>query len=96
MALAFAIANGNLKPEPFDGAYNNIAFLTWQISFFWLSQQIILGKKTEEDGQALIWSILYPHFTEKGKKSFVNFFGKEMLKKMGDPFSTSIEDFISF
>ena len=34
MAIAFAISNGNLKPEPFDGAYNNIAYLTWQIHFF--------------------------------------------------------------
>jgi len=96
MALAFAISNGNLKPEPFDGAYDNIAFLTWQINFFWLTQQIILDKKTEADGQALIWSIIYPHFTEKGKKSFLIFFGEEMLKKIGKPFSTSIEDFISF
>jgi len=26
MAIAFAIANGNFQPEPFKGAYNNLAF----------------------------------------------------------------------
>ncbi len=96
LAIAFAIANGNLKPEPFNGAYNNIAFLTWKINFYWLSQQIIRGVKKEADGEAIIWSIIYPHFTDKGKKAFASFFGESMLDKMGEPFNTTIEDFIAF
>ena len=95
-AIAFAIANGNIKPEPFKGAYHNIAFLTWMVTFFWLSQQIIRGEKTKEDGEALIWSILLPHFTEKGKKALCSFFGKDYLDKLGEPFDNEIGNYISF
>lgn len=95
-ALAFAIASGNMKPEPFKGIYNNIAFNTWMLTFFWLAQQIIRGEKTGEDGEAMIWSMLIPHFTEKGLKSFTSFFGEDYLEKIGQPFEADIENYITF
>lgn len=95
-AIAFSINAGNMKPEPFKGVYHNIAFTAWMLSFFWLAQQIIRGEKTKEDGEALIWSILIPHFTEKGKREFSTFFGTDYLETLGEPFDASIENYISF
>jgi len=95
-ALAFAINSGNMKPEPFKGIYHNIAFNTWMLTFFWLAQQIIRGEKTKEDGEAMIWSMLLPHFTEKGLKAFIDFFGEDYLENIGKPFDSDIEKYITF
>ncbi|MGB3345182.1 MAG: TetR/AcrR family transcriptional regulator [Aequorivita sp.] len=95
-AIAFAISIGNMKPEPFKGAYHNISLLVWMIAFFWSAQQIIRGEQSKEDGEALIWSILLPHFTEKGKNSMIAFFGEEYLDNLGEAFNINIEKHISF
>lgn len=95
-AIAFAIQLGNLKPESFAGLYNNIAFTTWMLTFFWLPQQIIRGDKTANEGEKMIWSLLIPHLTEKGLASFEKFFGKQYLKALGDPFPTDVYPFIEF
>lgn len=95
-AIAFSIKLGNLKPEPLPGIYNNIAFIAWMLTFFWMAQQIIRGEKTEEDGEKMIWSILVPHFTEKGIQSFINFFGKNYYQNLGEPFKMDIDQLISF
>ncbi len=85
-SIAFAIKLGNMEPEPVPGLYNNIAFMTWMMTFFWLSQQIIRGEKTKEDGEKMIWSLLYPHFTPKGVEAFHKFFGKEYAMTLGEQF----------
>ena len=72
--IAFSIQIGNMRPESYPGMYNNIAMITWMLTFFWLPQQVIRGEKSKEDGERLIWSILIPHFTEKGIKSFTKFY----------------------
>ncbi|MEM7102825.1 MAG: TetR/AcrR family transcriptional regulator [Bacteroidota bacterium] len=95
-AIAFAISSGNMKPEPYKGIYQNIAFNTWMLTFFWLAQQIIRGEKTGQDGEAMIWSMLLPHFTEKGIKAFTGFFGETYLEELGDSFDTNIENYIAF
>lgn len=95
-AIAFSIKLGNMKPEALPGLYNNIAFIVWMLTFFWLPQQIIRGEKTVEDGEKMIWSILIPHFTEKGIQSFINFFGKTFYQNLGEPFQMDLEQMISF
>ena len=95
-AIAFSIKMGNMKPEPIPGMYSNIAFITWMLTFFWLSQQIIRGKKTKEDGEKMIWSILIPHFTEKGTQSFKAFFGDDYYKSLGPSFEADLNTLISF
>jgi AcrR family transcriptional regulator len=94
--IAFSIRIGNLKPEPVKGLYHNICFITWMMTFFWHAQEIIRGKVSEEAGEKMIWSILLPHFTEKGVKSFISFFGKEYYESLGTPFEQSLESLISF
>lgn len=96
MAIAFAIAAGNMRPEPIKGIYHNIAFKTWMLSFFWHAQQIILGENAHKDGEKLIWGMLLPHFTEKGITAFKTYFGKEYLDELGKPFEIEIEHYISF
>jgi AcrR family transcriptional regulator len=95
-ALAFSIRLGNLKPEPVPGTYSNIAFITWMLTFFWLAQQIIRGEKTGEDGEKMIWSILIPHFTEKGLKSFKSFFGEDYFNSLGEAFEVDLTSLIEF
>lgn len=95
-AIAFAIQIGSLKPESHKGLYHNIAFTTWMLTFFWLSQQIIRGEKTQEDGEKLIWSLLIPHMTEKGITSFKKFFGEDYFNQLGEPFEADIQSFITF
>lgn len=95
-AIAFAIELGNLKPEPFPGTYNNISFITWMLTYYWLPQQIMRGEKTGEDGEKLIWSILMPHFTDKGIQSFKSFFGASFFNELGEPFETDITSLINF
>ena len=95
-AIAFSIATGNMKPEPYKGIYENIALNTWIIAFFWLSQKTIRGEKKPEDAEAVIWSMLIPHFTEKGIKSFKAFFGEEYLENLGERFDSNIANLINF
>lgn len=95
-AIAFAIQLGNMKPEPIPGLYNNVAFNTWMISFFWMSQQMIRGEKNQKDGEKLLWSLIIPHLTVKGIKSFKNFFGPEYLESLGEPFEVDINSMIAF
>ncbi len=95
-AIAFAIQLGNMKPETYPGMYNNIALITWMLTFFWLPQQVIRGSKTTEDGERLIWSILIPHFTPKGLKSFKKFFGQDILDSLGAPFEYDLNHLIAF
>jgi len=96
MAIAFAIANGNMRPEPFKGIYHNIVFKTWMLSFFWYAQQKILGENAYKDGEKLIWSMLVPHFTKKGITAFESYFGKRYLNSLGKTFETKVDQFISF
>ena len=96
MAIAFAIANGNFKPEPFNGAYNNLAFLVWNIGSIWTVQQINSGEMSIENLEILMWSIIYPHFTEKGRQAFYTFFGDDIMDKLGQPFDTNVQNFILF
>ena len=95
-ALAFAIEAGNLQEEKVPGTYHNIAFITWMLTFYWLSQQIIRGEKTKEDGEKLIWSMLIPHFTDKGIAVFKAFFGEAYFNSLGEPFELDINQLISF
>ena len=97
--IAFSISAGNMRPEPFEGMYKNLAFNTWMLSFYWLNQQKVRGEKTNksgEDGEMKIWSMLLPHFTEKGLKAFRNFFGEDYLKKMGESFKSDITNYVTF
>lgn len=94
--LAFALESGNLQPERIPGTYNSIAFITWMLTFYWLSQQIIRGEIADKDGEKVIWSILIPHFTEKGLTAFKHYFGEEYTNSLGEAFHFEGEKPIMF
>jgi len=95
-AIAFSIQLGNMRDESVPGVYKNLALTTWMSMFFWSSQQIIRGNKTNEDGEKVIWSLLLPHLTEKGLASFKKFFGEDYLLKMGEAFDHNMDSYLTF
>lgn len=97
--IAFAMSAGNMHPEPFEGIYRNLAFNFWMISYYWINVQKISGdksKRTNEEGELRLWSLLLPYLTEKGLKAFRNFFGDDYLKKLGKSFNADIGAYINF
>jgi len=96
-AIAFAIELGNMKPEPIKGIYRNLSLSIWMVAFFWMSQKLIRGtNKQSHDVEAVMWSMLLPHFTDKGIKSFKAFFGKAYFNNLGKAFEARIENYITF
>lgn len=95
-AIAFSIQLGNMKPEPFPGIYNNLAIMTWVLSFYWSAQNIVRNTSKTEDGEQVIWSLLLPHFTPKGIKAFKKYFGEDYFNQLGTPFQFDINQYISF
>ncbi len=85
-----------MKPETYNGMYNNLALICWTVAFYWLPQQVIAGKDQEIESEKIIWTMLIPHFTEKGLNAFRKFFGEVYLKNLGKPFDKKIENLISF
>ncbi len=97
--FALAISRGTMHKEPYEGMYHNLAFNIWMVSFYWLNQQMILGKKSDKDyneGEMKMWSMLLPHFTDKGLKGFREFFGDDYLKKLGKSFNADINNYVGF
>lgn len=90
-AIAFALKLGNMKPEPFPGAYYNICLSIWILSMFWMPQQTILKVKDKEESTKVIWSLILPHFTEKGIESFKAFFGSDFYNSIGEPFKVELD-----
>lgn len=95
-AIAFSIQQGNMQKEPVQGVYNNIALICWMIAFYWMPQQIARGDKPKFEGEKIVWSILIPHFTEKGIKAFKNYFGEKYYNSLGKPFNMEVKNLISF
>ena len=89
-AIAFAIKLGNINPEPFAGAYHNLCVAIWALSFFWTPQQRIRKVQGEAELRKVMWSLILPHFTEKGIASFKEFFGVAFFKNIGKPFEVNV------
>lgn len=89
-AIAFAIKLGNMKPEPFPGAYSHLSLAIWVLALFWRSQQLIREVDDNREGPKVIWSLILPHFTEKGVASFKAFFGEDFYNSIGEPFEVDL------
>jgi hypothetical protein len=68
--LDYSVGTGNLHPEPFTGYYQRMAEVVWITLNFWLLQQEIRGNKKHRIEQArnIMWEMVWPHLTEKGRK----------------------------
>lgn len=94
--LAFAIQTGILQAEPFPGVYNSIAHITWMLTFYWHSQQIVRGEQGGTDGEKMIWSMLRPYLTDKGLAAFKAFFGESYFDTLGEHFDPNLNQMIAF
>lgn len=92
-AIAFAIKLGNMNPEPFPGAYYNLSLSLWVLSLFWLPQQSIRKVSDPSEVSKVTWSLILPHFTEKGIASFKEFYGEDFYNSIGKPFKKDLNVF---
>lgn len=86
--FSFSIQIGNMKKEPTPGAYHNICKSIWVTAFYWhVSKTYFPSRKGSWDD--VMWSLLLPNFTKKGKDAFIEKFGEAYLNSLG----TSLKDF---
>ena len=93
-AIAFGLKFGNLKPEPFPGAYHQLAITTWMLMCYWLPQQAIRGTGAEEDPEKAVWSLILPHFSETGVQAFIKHYGQDFYESLGPPFDRDLNEFV--
>lgn len=93
-AIAFGLEVGNMKPEPFPGAYRQLAITTWMLMCFWLPQQAIRGTEAEEDPEKAVWTLILPHFSEKGVNAFKKHYGEAFYNSLGPSFDRDLSDYI--
>lgn len=95
-AFAFAIEVGNMRTEPYPGMYYQLAINTWMCTYFWMTQKTIRQVDDTEDAEKMVWSVVIPHFTDKGINAFKKHFGTHFLDNLGNPFSNYSDDLILF
>lgn len=92
-AIAFAMKIGNMKPEPFPGAYRQVAIATWMQMAFWQPQLDMRGI-TDEDPEKAVWSLILPHFTSEGIEAFKSVYGKEFYQTLGPAFDPDLNNYV--
>ncbi len=93
--FSFSIQIGNMKKEPTPGNYHNICKAIWMSAFYW---QVSKKYQPERTGnwEDIMWSLLYPHFTQKGRDAFVARFGSAYVTSLGIPLETFEKDVVDF
>lgn len=84
--IAFSIRIGNMKKEVYPGIYEQLAFTTWMISFFWLAQQTVQDDFSEKNVDKSIWSLIIPYLTERGIAALRKYMGEEFMYSIGPSF----------
>ncbi|MEM6317209.1 MAG: TetR/AcrR family transcriptional regulator [Bacteroidota bacterium] len=86
--FSFSIQIGNMQKEPTPGTYHNICKSIWVTAFYWHASKAYHPQRTGS-WDDVMWSLLLPNFTEKGKKAFIEKFGEAYYHQLG----TSLEAF---
>ena len=62
----------------------------WLITYYWVAQQSVraVGR---ENPEKMVWSTIYPHFTEKGMIAFNEYYGDNFLSQPGVSIKNYIE-----
>lgn len=84
-AFSYGIKVNNVKPEPYEGLYYQLAVNAWLITYYWISQKEVRDLHHEEEAEKTVWSTIIPHFTDKGKKEFIQFYGDNDRLQFGIP-----------
>lgn len=95
-AFAFAIRLGNMKPELYPGMYQLLAINTWMVTYYWMTQKMVRQVHNAEDAERMVWSVVIPHFTERGIESFSKYFGNNFLDTLGESFDSLTKDIMVF
>ncbi len=82
--IHFSMQIGNMKQETIPGTYESLCNTIWKTSFFWLLSEEIAEPKNQNTWERYVWSIILPHFTEKGIVSFKEHFGKDYMMTLGN------------
>lgn len=88
--FAYGIESGHVKKEAYEGLYYNLSMNAWLLTYYWVAQESVreLGK---EQVEKVVWSAIYPHFTEKGMQAFEDYYGKDFLSNAGIPIQQFME-----
>jgi len=84
--IAFSVEIGNMQPEKIPGTYNNLVKTLWSNSFFWNMSEVYQKKNENVSWDKIAWSLILPHFTEKGIQAFKKHFGEAYFQSLGESF----------
>lgn len=90
-AFAFGLEVGNVNAEPYDGLYYQLSVNAWMVTYHWTVQESVRVIGKDEEAERMVWSTIIPHFTDKGLKEFLNYYGEDFTKKIGIPIQQYID-----
>ena len=85
-----------MKPETIPGTYHNLCRTLWTNSFFWLMSDVYQDPTQTAGWDKLAWSLILPHFTEKGLNAFKSHFGEEYFQSLGTSYSAITQPIVQF
>ena len=94
--MSYSIKVGNMRPERLSGIYHNLNRAHWTIAFYWYISKEFQGDTQETNWDKILWSLLLPHFTERGIQSFIRHFGEDYYQSLGKSFTEYEENKIEF
>jgi len=94
--ISFSIQVGNMRPETVPGTYHNLCRTLWMNSFFWLMSDIFQNLEKETGWDKVAWSLVLPHFTEKGVTAFKEHFGEDYYLSLGKVYEGYVAKVIGF
>lgn len=94
--ISFSIQVGNMRPEVIPGTYHNLCRTLWMNSFFWLLSDIFQDVEVETGWDKVAWSLILPHFTEKGLAAFMEHFGEDYYLSLGKVYGEYLDKVVSF
>ena len=94
--ISFSIQVGNMRKEVIPGTYHNLCRTLWMNSFFWLMSDIYQDLDKETGWDKVAWSLVLPHFTEKGLTAFKEHFGEDYYLSLGKVHGDYLEKVVSF
>ncbi|ANI88449.1 hypothetical protein A9P82_03505 [Arachidicoccus ginsenosidimutans] len=69
--IKYNIQRGIIKQESYPGEHDLLAQSLFLSIDFWIPQQLLRGKPVSATlYKKALWGLLFPHFTEEGKKEF--------------------------
>lgn len=94
--ISFSIQVGNMRAEMIPGTYHNLCRTLWMNAFFWLISDVYQDTREESGWDKVAWSLILPHFTEKGLVAFKKHFGLSYFQSLGKGYEVYAERVVGF